>query len=312
MQTSVKSQGQRGTCSIFSAVALIESMLISNELFLPDDLDLSEEWVQYIAMKGRDSDGYWSYKSWNNIFNHGIPLEADWAYDPRDWTKLKEDPLVQDKCFNDTVENNLSCLLGHRNEDLISLSGENLIDSNLAVYDPEFLGIRKKAKLFRDRYITNLYSGISPWSSSYSVYSVSEVRGNLRNGKVMTLSIPFYYGAWNHGRAETLEIGKDLQAWNLGEVGYPEKDSVDYRISRMKENKAGHSVLIVGYDDDILITTRQKMNDGTIKEFKYRGAYIFKNSWGDESFGAGSIIEPGYGLITKKYAHEFGRFYQLN
>ena len=63
--------------------------------------------------------------------------------------------------------------------------------------------------------------------------------------------------------------------------------------------------------DDVIIKTKQLMLDGTIKEFQYKGAYIFKNSWGSNSFGVNSIVEPGYGMISAKYVHKYGSFYQL-
>ena len=194
---------------------------------------------------------------------------------------------------------------------LVDAPFEYLIDENNSLFDPEFLRIKTEAQEFKDSFISDLFDATVSWSSAYSVYSISEVRENLRNGEMMTLSVPFFYGAWNHGQATKLNIGIDEELWKKGFVGYPEKGSVDHLVSRQKENRAGHSILIVGYDDDIEIVTKQKMTDGTIKEFKYKGAYIFKNSWGTASFGSDSNVLPGYGIITKKYAHEYGRFYQL-
>jgi hypothetical protein len=83
------------------------------------------------------------------------------------------------------------------------------------------------------------------------------------------------------------------------------------------DQPAGHSVLIVGYDDNYTITTQQLMEDGTTKTFTYKGAYFFKNSWGTTNFGvtfqtsAQAPIHGGYGAMTEKYAEEFGQFFQL-
>ena len=55
------------------------------------------------------------------------------------------------------------------------------------------------------------------------------------------------------------------------------------------------------------------MEDGTWKEFSYRGVYYFKNSWGLRVSGRDFKLQgknfPGYGMITQKYAHELGTFY---
>jgi hypothetical protein len=57
------------------------------------------------------------------------------------------------------------------------------------------------------------------------------------------------------------------------------------------------------------------MADGSTKEFRYKGVYFIKNSWGATNFGVNTEIEgktfPGYGIITQKYAEEFGGFYRL-
>jgi hypothetical protein len=57
------------------------------------------------------------------------------------------------------------------------------------------------------------------------------------------------------------------------------------------------------------------MDDGTTKSFTYRGVYYFKNSWGTDKFGVqfslNGKVYPGYGMITQKYAHDFGQFFQM-
>jgi C1A family cysteine protease len=88
---------------------------------------------------------------------------------------------------------------------------------------------------------------------------------------------------------------------------------VDRQMSKTKPT--GHSVLLVGYDDNATITTVQKMTDGSERSFTYRGVFYFKNSWGTDSLGAGFTIDgqrvPGYGVITQQYAFEFGEFFSL-
>src|SRR5690348_13820728 len=45
LQTAVKSQAKRGTCSIFSATAILEALMVQQGHF-KNDLDLSEEWLE--------------------------------------------------------------------------------------------------------------------------------------------------------------------------------------------------------------------------------------------------------------------------
>ena len=310
LQTPVKSQGRRGTCSIFSAVALLESKLIS-EMDYENTIDLSEEWAQFLAMKGKTSDGYWSYRNWYNVANYGIVSEDSWPYDPSIWNEDSLTQAQQKRCGHLIDSKFKSCLLGHRDHDLLTASAEALLNEENPFFDPEFIELKHEAELSKLDWVGSLYNGGYSWSSAYQVYSVSEVRENLKNNNFMTLSIPFFYGAWNHGKAEKLGIGKSLENWKLGIVGFPEPGSKDFKISREKENKAGHSVLVIGYDDDVVIKTRQRMEDGSEKEFEYKGAYIFKNSWGNNSFGVNSVVEPGYGMISAKYVHKYGSFYQL-
>jgi hypothetical protein len=310
LQSPVRSQGRRGTCSIFSAVALLESKLIS-DLGFSTDINLSEEWVQFLAMRARTSDGYWSYRNWYNISKHGILSEESWPYDPTVWSEDNLGETQIKRCGHLTEVKLKSCLLGHRDHDLLIAKDEEILDVESDLFDPEFFDFKKEVKYSLTDWVDSLYDGSYSWSSAYQLYSVSEVREALKNKNFMTLSIPFFYGAWNHGRADSLGIGKDANNWKKGFVGFPEAGSMDVKISLEKENRAGHSVLVIGYDDNVIIKTSQLMEDGTRKDFEYKGAYIFKNSWGDNSFGVESPIKAGYGLISAKYVHNYGSFYQL-
>jgi len=86
---------------------------------------------------------------------------------------------------------------------------------------------------------------------------------------------------------------RDMELWGRGYVGKP--TSKDVRISR--QHPAGHSFVIVGYDDQ-------------------RRVYHFKNSWGSSDFGLKSDLQgpqstPGYGSIAYDYAHNYGSFYDV-
>lgn len=309
-QSSVKSQGSRGTCSIFSATAMAEAMLkISGKVSLDEIVDLSEEWLEFLAIASTRSttDGSYSSKNFDLIFKHGMAHEKTLHYETDDWTTSFWG-LSQERCSH-LVERDLSvCKLAHFDPSFYSMS-QSLLSESVIGGAQEFLSAKKEALKFKKQYLMktpNVY---------YNIYSVSEVKALLKSGVPVTVGMDFFYGAWNHRKANDLGIGRDLKAWEEGVVGYPEKLSMDYAVSRKSENRAGHSILVVGFDDTKIVETSIKMNDGTIKKFTYQGVYYFKNSWGTDSFGRNQSIEdesfPGYGQITQAYANEYGSFYRF-
>ena len=127
------------------------------------------------------------------------------------------------------------------------------------------------------------------------------------------MDINFFYGSWNHKLAQDLNIGRDLDLWSKGIVTYPEPSSADFQYS--DHLPAAHSVLIVGYDDSVMVKYSKKMLDGSIRNFQRKGVYYFKNSWGTDSFGIrfqwNENFFPGYGMIVQDYANEYGQFTRL-
>jgi len=174
------------------------------------------------------------------------------------------------------------------------------------MYDPELQKARVIATLMQQKYLFNV-------SRTTFIQSFSKVTAILDEGFPVLLDIDFYYGAWNHRKALDYGIARNMSQWYKGIVTYPEPNSLDKKA--YLRDSAGHSVLIVGYDNTIVITNREQMVDGTTKECSYTGAYIFKNSWGTESFGVAftynGTVYPGYGMITTKYANQYGRFFQM-
>jgi len=303
--TPVKSQGSRGTCSIFSAIAMLEGMLVINEKF-DNDIDLSEEYLEYTVVRNRTSDGSNSWSNFNAIRRYGVPTEATLPYDTQNWEKSPFLPMAQQRCGHLEGNKQTSCLIVHRDPALLTMTDEQILDEEQPFYDPEFVTARTEATQFKRNHIS--YS-----SNSFSVWNTQQIKQLLRRGIPLTLGIEFYYGAWNHRKADEFGIGRSAENWSKGIVGFPEPGSMD--VKKSKENPAGHSVLIVGYDDTKIVETTVKMQDGTTKTFTYRGVYYFKNSWGTSSFGVTAEIEgetlPGYGMITQKHAHQHGSFYYM-
>lgn len=303
-QTSVKSQGRRGTCSIFSAIAILESRLKVRHGF--EDLDLSEQFLEYLVVRGKTEDGSSSYYNFNAISNHGVPTEEVLPYDPQDWTKMPE--LGQARCGHLDTETTRykSCLLVQRDPQVYNTQDQVLLDETSPLYDPDYVTARNSAYQFRNQYIRFQ-------NYNYNLYNVSRIKEYLDAGYDLTMGITIYYGAWNHGGGRDEGIQTNTEDWYKGIVGYPERGSVDFANSPKKP--AGHSIVIVGYDDEREVTVEVDMEDGTKKSFTYKGVYYFKNSWGTTSFGKDFEINgvnyPGYGMITQKYANKFGSFYHL-
>jgi hypothetical protein len=305
-QTPVRSQAARGTCSIFSAIALLEAELVSRrEASL--DLDLSEEWLQYVISHTKTTDGSSSYSNFSAIGRTGAIEEALMPYVGETWEKVDHSELSKKRCGHLTERLLKSCLVSHRDPRLMAATDEQLLNEESgALYDPEFQKARARSKEFKQEVIGKIASGSV-------IISVEEAKRLLNKGTTITLDVDFYYGAWNHRGAEKLGMTRNMDHWSRGIVGHPERGSLD----RLKSptDPAGHSVLVVGYDDDYVVETKVQMADGSTKEFRYKGVYFIKNSWGATNFGVNTEIEgktfPGYGIITQKYAEEFGGFYRL-
>lgn len=296
-QTPVRSQQSRGTCSIFSATAYVETLMIQNEFF-DQTIDLSEEWLQYTSVRGRSSDGSSAPSNFEAAKRYGMAMEATLPYIGADWTK-SETLLTKKRCADLTGTSLKSCQITHFDPSL-------LLKKDADINDQDFVTARTEAINFKKEYLTTT-------NSNYYLYDVETIKTRLLDGKAVILEIDFYYGAWNHRGGSELGIERNMDHWAQGIIGNPEPGSLDAAKSPSKP--AGHSVLVVGFDDNKIVKIKTQMADGTSKTFTYKGVYYIKNSWGTDSFGADFEIDgvnyPGYGMITQKHANEDGSFFAL-
>ena len=307
-QSAVKSQMNRGTCSIFSATALLESLLVINKVAKDTRVDLSEEWLQYLISQTTTEEGSTSPDNFRALKQYGQPSETAMPYIGDSWEEARNDEANR-RCGHLKASRLQQCLVAHRDPALLKASEEDLTNPNATTYDPEFLAARKEAFANRQRF----FHGSTTGGSGY-LTNTNQIKAQLDKGIPLALDIDFYYGAWNHREAEGLGINRDIKLWNKGFVSYPEKGSADREYSL--NDPAGHSVVVVGYDDNATITFDAKMLDGSTKKFTRKGVYYIKNSWGTAGFGSeftlGGKKFPGYGAISQDYAHEFGQFFQLH
>jgi hypothetical protein len=307
MQTPIRDQQDRGTCSIFSTTALLESMLrIKGQA--AEDIDLSEEWLAYLTNLHKKDEGSTSPDNFQLMREYGMASEQALPYLGVDWTgeKVPEDGIK--RCANSRGWMHGACLSSHRDPRVIKMEDASLLDPANLFFDPDFVGARNDAFATRDRVLAHI-----PKSEGI-VTDVQEIHSLLAQGIPLTLEMDFYLGSWNHPAASKYGINRSMELWKKGVVTYPEKGSADRAYS--KKDGEGHSILVVGYDDNIEVEYHARMTDGSMQKFKRRGVYYFKNSWGTtDTMGVDFAIDgrpyPGYGMILQDHAHDFGQFFRL-
>lgn len=137
-----------------------------------------------------------------------------------------------------------------------------------------------------------------------STSSIKNVIFEKKQGVVVGLD--FFYQAWNHRRS-TLPVSSTY--FQKGYVLYPNADDK----TESAKQRAGHSVQLVGYDDNLEIQAMDKEGrpavDAAGKPIKQKGFFLFKNSWGTANFGVSNSKAPGYGWISYRYIQEYGSAY---
>lgn len=122
------------------------------------------------------------------------------------------------------------------------------------------------------------------------------------NGKGVVVGGEFYYQAWNHGSSD---LPTSQEYSREGYVLYPNEDD----IQASQENPAGHSILLVGWDDELEVERLdgegEVMLDENDEPKTEQGFFIFKNSWGTGGFGSNNPYGDGYGYISYDYVEQF-------
>jgi subtilisin-like proprotein convertase family protein len=129
------------------------------------------------------------------------------------------------------------------------------------------------------------------------------IKAHLVNNKeAVVVSGTFFYQAWNH-RLSKLTTNNDY--WRKGYVTYPNAD--DKTSSNLEP--AGHSIVVVGWDDNLEVQSRDKdgnlLTDQSGAPIMEKGFWLFKNSWGTESFGVANDVGRGYGWLSMRYVEEY-------
>jgi C1A family cysteine protease len=137
--------------------------------------------------------------------------------------------------------------------------------------------------------------------------SDSSIKNVIFEKKVgVVVGFDFFYQAWNHRRS-TLPVS--AASFAKGYVLYP--NATD--ITESYKQPAGHSVQLVGWDDNLEVQKVDAMGkpmvDAMGKPVMEKGFYLFKNSWGTTNFGVNNSKAPGYGWIAYRYISGYGSGY---
>jgi len=127
-----------------------------------------------------------------------------------------------------------------------------------------------------------------------------------QNKQAVVAGMTFFYQSWNH-RGSSLPVNGDYT--RKGYILAPNAKDIE----TAKEKPAGHSILIVGWDDDLAVPmvdeTGTVMTDADGKPKTEKGFFLIKNSWGTGTFGVDNPFGAGYGWLSMKYVETYANVY---
>ncbi|MFU8804219.1 MAG: proprotein convertase P-domain-containing protein [Bradymonadaceae bacterium] len=264
-QSRVQSQGSRGVCSIFSAVALMEHLYITEGTIT--DPDFSEQFLQWSAKfevgSFPNSSGSNSNFNLQAISRFGIPEEAAWPYETSPWTS-SNDPA----CAGQESQQPTRC---HTN------------------------GEPPQAALDAERWKLPSGRWLSTRSRDIKAFMTTHNQGVLAGGD-------FYYQSWNH---RSSELPTNQEYWREGYVLYPNNaDKEKSRAKRAGHSILlvgwDNNLEVQTVDGE-----GNKVFDANGDPVMEKGFFLFKNSWGTGSFGVNNPHGDGYGWISMRYVEEF-------
>jgi len=124
----------------------------------------------------------------------------------------------------------------------------------------------------------------------------------VQNKQAVTATMTFFYQSWNH-RGGPLPVNGEYA--RQGYILAPNAKDIE----ESKKKPAGHSILIVGWDDDLAVQTVDELGNKVVdadgKPVMERGFFLIKNSWGTTNFGLANRFGPGYGWLSMKYVEQY-------
>lgn len=135
--------------------------------------------------------------------------------------------------------------------------------------------------------------------------SARSIKGHMFTTQTaVVIGVSFMYQAWNHGRSP---LPTNAENKRLGYVLTPNAADVEDSTER----GAGHSILLVGWDDELSVQRRDEAGEPMVDEegepVMDTGFFLFKNSWGTGKFGVENPHGDGYGWISYQHLADHGR-----
>lgn len=133
--------------------------------------------------------------------------------------------------------------------------------------------------------------------------SARSLQGHMLSTRTpVVVSGTFFYQAWNHGRSG---LTTSSEYKRQGYVLAPSEADI---ANSMEIGRAGHGVVLLGWDDDLEVQVLDAEGEGVVDDngdpVVQRGFFLFKNSWGTGSFGTENPFGAGYGWISYDYVEE--------
>lgn len=132
------------------------------------------------------------------------------------------------------------------------------------------------------------------------------IKGHMSaSGTAVVAGMTFFYQAWGHG-------GTMLPRY----TGYRSQGYIvapnDADVTDSELRRAGHSILLVGWDDDLEVQAVDENGvlavDDAGEPVMQKGFFLFKNSWGT-GWGQENPFGDGYGWISYEYVERFASIY---
>lgn len=127
-----------------------------------------------------------------------------------------------------------------------------------------------------------------------------------QNRQAVVAGMTFFYQAWNH-RGSPLPVNSEYS--RKGYILFPNAKDIE----TSKEKPAGHSILIVGWDDELEVPTVDETGAVVVgadgKPVTEKGFFLIKNSWGTSNFGTENPFGAGYGWLSMKYVETYANVY---
>ncbi len=266
IQSPVRNQGHRGTCTIFATTALMESLYrAEGTIAMPDFSEQHMQWVvKNQVMAFPHTDGSNPQRNLEAVSRYGVFDEATWPYEDSAWGTT-QDP----RCTGPDEMRPLVCFT----------NGEPPASSEGAM-----------------RYTLPAGRYLNSGRSSMMSYLVN-------NRLPIVASGTFFYQAWNHG-GSMLPVSSEYM--RRGVVLYPNaEDQADSRTRPAGHGILiiGFDQMRQEQRHDAM---GQPMVDASGQPVLETGFFLFKNSWGTGRFGLeNGIGAPGYGWIAMRYVEEF-------